>query len=151
MSQPAPWTPIPQDVSLLPVLRALEECHTQVGRSSFPVMEALGLTMPQFDVLVTLGDTSGMTTKDLGLQSLTTKGSLLPILERLEARGLIHRCKGTVDCRQTIVALTPEGQALYETAFATYLKAMRPRIDNLAAAEQAELVRLLKKLGQAFT
>lgn len=151
MSQPTPWTPIPQDVSLLPVLRALEECHTQVARSSYALMDQLGLTVPQFDVLVTLGDTQGMTCKDLGNLSLTTKGSLLPILDRLEAKGLIHRCKGEADSRQTIVALSPEGQALYEQVFTAYLEAMRPRIDQLSAAEQTELVRLLHKLRKAYT
>lgn len=144
------WTPVPQDVSLLPVLRALVECHTQVERTGTRHIEALGLTMPQFDVLVTLGDEPGMTCKDLGELSLTTKGSLLPILDRLEAKGLIHRCKGTQDSRQTIVALTEAGQALYEQAFTAHLAEMRPRIAALSEPEQAELVRLLRVLKEAF-
>jgi DNA-binding MarR family transcriptional regulator len=145
-----PWTPLPQDVSLLPVLRQLEECHTQVSRTMTRFVEGQGLTMPQFDVLVTLGDMAGMTCKQLGEQSLTTKGSLLPILDRLEAKGLVRRAKGEQDSRQTIVSVTDEGQALYQEVFTAYLAAVQPLLAMLTASEQQDLVRLLIKLKKAF-
>lgn len=147
---PAPWQPLPQDVSLVPVLRQLEECHSQVGRTAARFVEARGLTMPQFDVLVTLGDMAGLTCRQLGEQSLTTKGSLLPILDRLEAKGLIRRAKGEQDSRQTIVSLTDEGQRLYQEAFGGYLHLVRERLQGLTESEQAELIRLLIKLKTTF-
>jgi DNA-binding MarR family transcriptional regulator len=152
MTEPAtPWTPLAQDVSLLPVIRQLLECHVQVDRVSNRLVEAQGLTMPQFDVIATLGDTAGMTCKELGAQSLTTKGSLLPILDRLEAKGLICRAKGEKDSRQTIVSLTDEGQALYQHVFPEFVTAMRARVDALSPADQAELIRLLQALKGAFS
>jgi MarR family 2-MHQ and catechol resistance regulon transcriptional repressor len=151
MAASSPWEPLAQDVSLLPVLRQLVECHTLFERAASRLVETQGLTLPQFDVLVTLGDLpGGLTTKEVGEQSLTTKGSLLPILDRLEARGLVHRRKGEKDSRQTIVALTAEGQALYEHAFTAHLAAMCPKLDVLSSAEQTVLVRLLQQLKTAF-
>ena len=149
-AQPRPWTPIPQDVSLLPVLRGLEECHAQVGRLAARFLENQGLTMAQFDVLVTLGDTPGMTCKDLGAWSLTTKGTLLPILDRLEAKGLVSRSKGAEDRRQTIIFLTDAGQTLYQQVFTAYLAETGPRLAVFSPEEHDELVRLLNKLRAAF-
>ena len=146
----SPWTPLPQGESLLPVVRSLVESQHAVDRVSRQLVEAWGLTMPQFDVIATLGDTAGMTCKQLGEQSLTTKGALLPILDRLEAKGLIRRAKGEQDSRQTIVSLTDAGQALYEAVFPAFLAAMRARLSALPPHDQAELVRLLRALRQAF-
>ncbi|MDB5096393.1 MAG: Transcriptional regulator, MarR family [Cyanobacteria bacterium RYN_339] len=144
------WQPIPQEISQVPVLRATTETHLHLDRWISRYFDTLGLTGPQFDVLVTLGDLDGLTVKEVGDQSLTTKGSLIPILDRLVAKGLVHRCKGTVDCRQTIVSLTPEGQALYQQAFSGFLAEVRPRLETLTQDEQTELVRLLTKLKSAF-
>lgn len=144
------WTPIPQEVSMTPVLRATAECQLHLERWLNRYFETLDLTGPQFDVLVTLGDLPGLTVKEVGEQSLITKGTLLPILDRLESRGLVRKCKGTVDCRQTIVSLTPQGQELYQTAFTGMLAAVRPRLDTLTPAEQQELIRLVTKLKNAF-
>src|SRR5687768_16642435 len=103
-----------EDVSLLPVLRALTECYYTVGRCSERHIQELNLTTSQFDVIVTLGDTDGMTCKELGEKTLITKGTLTPVLDRLEAKGLVVRKKGEQDARQTYIILTPEGQALFE-------------------------------------
>ncbi|MBC7543886.1 MAG: MarR family transcriptional regulator, partial [Candidatus Sericytochromatia bacterium] len=80
---PEPHIPLSNDVSLLPVLRALVECHTQIGRVASRSIEAMDLTHSQFDVLATLGDTAGMTCKALGELTLITKGTLSPVLDRM--------------------------------------------------------------------
>lgn len=134
----------------MPVLNALIRCFTQVDRVCQRHIEDLGLTPAQFDVLATLGDTAGMTCKTLGDETLITRGTLIPVLDRLEVKGLISRCKGEADSRQTIVRLTPEGQATYERTFQAYLAVVRPYLEALAPQEKADLIRLLGKLGAAF-
>jgi DNA-binding MarR family transcriptional regulator len=138
-------------VSLLPVLRALVECHTQIERVASRELEARGLTHAQFDVLVTLGDMPGMTCGALGERTLITKGTLTPVLNRLEAKGLIRRAKSATDKRQVLISLTPAGQALYERTFLPHVQTMQPRFDILSPAEQQELIRLLHKLKGRFT
>ena len=142
--------PIPNDVSLLPVLRHLTECYLQVDRTTTRQIEATGLTHPQFDVLVTLGDTDGLSCKALGEQTFITKGTLTSILDRLEAKGLVVRSRGVQDTRQIYCKLTPEGQALYERIFLPFVESVRPRIGVLSQQEQDQLVALLQKLKTGF-
>ena len=143
--------PIPQDVSLLPLARALARCQQQHDRVAARYMESHGLTPSQFDALAVLGDTEGMTMKELSQLSLITGGTLTPVLDRMEAKGLVTRCKGTQDSRQTIVALTPEGQALYEQAFLPFVKHMRSFSDKLTPEEQQTLATLLHKFADALS
>ncbi len=138
--------PIPQDASLLPVHRAIFACTQQLQRLGSRFIESFGLTPSQFDVLVTLGDTEGMLCKTLSKDSLIFGGTLNPVVERLAAKGLVKRAKGELDCRQTIVALTPEGQALYERMFPAFVAEMRGYQSMLTDAEQDQLATLLRKL-----
>lgn len=142
--------PSPEDESLLPVLRALESCRAVISRVLEPQIEAMGLTPAQFDVLATLGDTPGMTNKELGERTLITRGTLTPVLDRMEAKGLVHRCKGATDARQTLVSLTPEGQAAFERTFYPHVAQARRYLDRLDPGEQEQLVALLGKLRHAF-
>lgn len=145
-----PHEPISNDVSLLPVLRQLSETYLQVSRLASREIEKTGLTHAQFDVVVTLGDTPGLTCKELGEQTFITKGTLTSVLDRLEAKGLCVRAKDQPDSRQTRVALTSEGQTLYEEVFMPFIATMKPRFDVLSPAEQETLIALLQKLKAEF-
>ena len=144
------WTPIPDDVSLLPTMRALFACQAEVSRVSSRHLNSLGLTPARFEVLSALGDTDGMTVKELADRSLTTKGNLLHVLGHLESQGLIRRTKCKPDHRQTHVSLTPEGQALYERTFMVHIEAMRAYFDQLEPDESETLTALLGKLTGIF-
>ena len=150
MAPTDPRYPVSQDVSLVPIFRLLATCSQKAERMMARHLEAEGLTPSQFDVLATLGDTEGMTFKALSQQSLVTGGTLTPVLTRLEAKGLVKRCKGTRDTRQTIVSLTPAGQALYEKTFLPFIDVARRYEDRLTPEEQAQLVGLLTKFEAAF-
>ena len=139
------------DISLLPAFRALVECHATVGRASARYIEATGLTPSQFDVLVALGDLPGLTCSELGRRTLITKGTLTPVIDRLEARGLVHRERGADDHRQVVVALTPAGQAEYERVFYPHVALMRAHLDRMPPDRQDHLIALLAELRAAFS
>lgn len=141
---------VSEDVSMLPILRALTECYHTVGRISERHIQEMGLTGSQFDVIVTLGDLSGMTCKDLGEKTLITKGTLTPVLDRLEAKGLVVRKKGEQDARQTYISLTPEGQKVYEATFLKHVDFMKQYFKQMPDADQTQLIGLLKQLRQIF-
>lgn len=141
---------VSEDVSLLPVLRALTECYHTVGRVSERHIQELGLTGSQFDVIATLGDLSGMTCKELGEKTLITKGTLTPVLDRLEAKGLVARRKGEQDARQTYISLTPEGQQVYEATFLKHVDYMNQFFKQMPDADQTQLIALLQKLKRLF-
>ena len=130
---------------MLPIYRLLNLCTRGTDRVMTRYLEESGLTLSQFDVLATLGDTTGLSFKELSQQSLVTGGTLTPVLNRLEAKGLINRCKGERDSRQTIISLTPEGQALYEQVFLPLVDHARTYEERLTPEEHADLVRLLTK------
>lgn len=140
----------PQDESLLPTFRALMACARQVERVASRHVETLGLTLPQFDVITTLGDTQGMTVSEIAERTLITRGTLKPVLDRLEARGMVRRCKGERDARQVVVSLTEDGQALYEKTFPLHLAFLKQLIDNVPQDHQSQLISLLGELEQAF-
>ncbi|MBO9539304.1 MarR family transcriptional regulator [bacterium] len=142
---------IPDDGPRLPVLRALYRTFAAVDRVSARHIDSLGLTQARFDVISTLGDTPGMTVKQLCDAALITKGTLLHVLGSLEALELVERGKGEHDQRQTIVSLTPKGQALYEETFLPHVGYMRQFFEQLTPQEQATLVFLLGRLEDVFT
>ena len=77
-----------------------------------PVLEPLGLTHPQYLVLLALWERSPRTVRDLGETLLLEPATLSPLLKRLEASGLITRERSTVDERTLDVQLTSVGRAL---------------------------------------
>lgn len=146
-----PWKPLPNNVSQLPALRALYRSFAAVDRTSARHIESLGLTQPRFDVLSALGDTPGMTVKDLCDTTLITKGTALHVIASLEKLGLVERSKGEQDQRQTIVSLTPKGQALYEDTFLVHVEYMKQFFETLNPQERDNLIALLGKVEKAFS
>jgi DNA-binding MarR family transcriptional regulator len=76
-----------------------------------------GLTHAQFDIIATLGNTSGMSYKELGERTLITKGTLTGVIERLEQKGLVVRAQSSDDKRSFFVRLTPAGDTVFADVF----------------------------------
>lgn len=131
-------------------LRQLIGCTQAFERYAAPHIRSLGLTESQFDVLATLGNTSGMTCKELGEKTLITKGTLTGVLDRLEGRGLIARRADAVDARRTHIALTGAGAALFESAFPAHLAHLRRAFGRLSDGELRQLRGQLTQLREAF-
>lgn len=134
----------------LRTLRALIETTARVVCVSNRNVETLGLTPAQFDVLATLGDTPGMTCKQLTEGTLITKGTLTGVLDRLEARGLISRTRGESDSRQVFISLTSEGESMFRATFQPHIDFLSQFAQRMPESHQAELIRLLQELQAAF-
>ena len=98
------------------VLRELLRTHQTFLSDAASHVHTLDLTLPQFDIIITLGNTTGMTFKELGEKTLITKVTLTGVITRLEDKGLVQRGSET-DGRSQIVRLTAKGEALYEQTF----------------------------------
>lgn len=81
-----------------------------------PLLDELGLTYPQYLVLLVLWERGESPVKDLGAALQLDYGTLSPLLKRLEANGLVRRTRRADDERSVAVALTEEGQALRDRA-----------------------------------
>jgi DNA-binding MarR family transcriptional regulator len=77
-----------------------------------PVLEAIGLTHPQYLVMLALWERSPRTVRDLGDALLLEPATLSPLLKRLETAGLVTRTRNARDDRALDIELTAEGRAL---------------------------------------
>src|SRR5207247_836872 len=133
------------------VLRPLVETYFAFIRRDDPHIRSLGLTPSQFDVIATLGDTEGMTCKELSEATLVTKGTLTGVLDRLEAKGLIQRDAVIGDRRRVTIRLTDKGQALFEKILPTHAAFLRPYFEQALTRREADQLRtLLLRLRDGF-
>jgi len=112
----------------------------------------LGLTYPQYLVMLVLWERDGLPVKDIGERLFLDSGTLTPLLKRLEAAELIKRTRSTEDERQVLIALTSRGQALREKARAVpqaILAASACSVTELSAMKN-ELIALRDRLNAAL-
>src|SRR3569832_2323767 len=76
-----------------------------------PLLDRLGLTYPQYLVLLVLWERDGIAVKEIGERLHLDSGTLTPLLKRLEQAGLIKRTRSSEDERQVLIDLTAQGQA----------------------------------------
>jgi MarR family transcriptional regulator, organic hydroperoxide resistance regulator len=117
-----------------------------------PLLGRLGLTYPQYLVMLVLWERDGLSVKEVGERLFLDSGTLTPLLKRLEAADLIKRSRGTEDERQVLIALTSRGQALREKARAVpqaILAASACALTELSAMK-SELVALRDRLNAAL-
>ncbi|MDB5803545.1 MAG: MarR family transcriptional regulator [Betaproteobacteria bacterium] len=134
----------------LRTLRSLAECYHAFERYSAAQVRGFGLTPPQFDIVATLGNTPGMSFKELGEKTLITKGTLTGVIDRLELRGLVKRAQSRSDGRSTIVRLTRKGEELFAAIFPPHVAYLRVPFAALDDAELAHFEALAEKLRAAF-
>ena len=136
--------------SFLPLLRELARCYQAFESHSAAHIRTLGLTPAQFDLVATLGNTSGMSFKELGEKTLITKGTLTGVVDRLVAKRLVRRVASVSDGRSQIVSLTGKGEALFARVFPAHLAHLRKVFTSVGAEELAQAHAALTRLRLAF-
>lgn len=81
-----------------------------------PLLEPLGITYPQYLVLLVLWEKDNQLVSDISHRLELESNTITPLLQRMEKEGLVSRSKGVVDGRQTLVSLTKKGIRLQEQA-----------------------------------
>lgn len=82
------------------------------NRAYKPLLDALGLTYPQYLVMIALWARDDQTVGELGDKLFLESSTVTPLLKRLEAMGHVSRARDPADERQVRVRLTPAGSAL---------------------------------------
>lgn len=93
--------------------RAMTGCYR-------PMLEGLGLTYPQYLVMLVLWERGDATVTGIGTALQLETGTLSPLLKRLEGLGLVTRTRQAVDERSVLIALSPAGRALEGAATAAH-------------------------------
>ena len=109
-----------------------------------------GLTPSQADVIFTLGNTAGMTFKEISEWTLITKGTLTGVVDRLERKDLVKRVASTDDRRSTRVVLTHQGEKVFEEQFPRQVRYLQERFGRLSRSEKQEAERLLRRIKELF-
>jgi DNA-binding MarR family transcriptional regulator len=79
------------------------------NRAYKPLLDALGLTYPQYLAMFALWECNDLSVKELGDLLRLDSGTLTPLLKRLEAMGLVRRARDPEDERSVRISLTPAG------------------------------------------
>ncbi|MDQ1040926.1 DNA-binding MarR family transcriptional regulator [Streptomyces sp. V3I8] len=116
-----------------------------------PLLDELGLTYPQYLVMLVLWEQDSISVRDLGTALQLESSTLSPLLKRLEANGLLRRERRTDDERSVALRLTDAGVRLQERADAVPLAmgdamGLTPEQDAMAK----QLLRLLTANVSAF-
>jgi len=81
-----------------------------------PYLDALGITYPQYLVLLVLWETDKLTVGEIASKLLLNTNTITPLLKRMEAQELIKRKRSGTDERKVIIALTKQGKNLQASA-----------------------------------
>jgi DNA-binding MarR family transcriptional regulator len=111
-------TQAPCDALLLDnqVCFALHSTSLLMTKVYKPLLQALGLTYPQYLAMLVLWEQDGLTVGEISQRLLTDPGSLTPLLKRLESEGLLKRSRSREDERVVLVQLTDKGRDLQAEA-----------------------------------
>lgn len=138
--------------SFIPLMQELAGAY-----QAFSLYDAEGLrksgsdlTPSQARVIFTLGESEGMTCKDIGDITLITKGTLTGVVDRLEEKGLVERWSVEGDGRKTIVALTRRGKRVFQKEFPRHIGFLKEKFDKLSATDRKQAVQVLEKIKDLF-
>jgi MarR family transcriptional regulator, organic hydroperoxide resistance regulator len=109
-----------------------------------PLLEPLGLTYPQYLVMLVLWEADGVTVGQVGERLALDSGTLTPLLKRLESAGLVQRLRDTADERRVLLQLTPAGRAL--KARASRVPVLVAQASGCSLGEVGALTRQLQAL-----
>lgn len=105
------------------------------------LLDDLGLTYPQYLVMLSLWETDSVTVSALGERLHLDSGTLTPLLKRLEQAGLLGRHRDEADERRVRVTLTPGGRALRARALN-----IPTQLQHSLACDNAEVADLVRRL-----
>lgn len=108
-----------------------------------PMLDELGLTYPQYLVMLVLWEDQPRSVRELGEELGLDSGTLSPLLKRLESLGLVERRRSSEDERRVEVFLTDSG-----TALSAKSSAIPRRLADAAGLSAAELDQLRETLGR---
>jgi DNA-binding MarR family transcriptional regulator len=131
---------------------ALYSASHAMTKTYKPMLDRLGLTYPQYLVMLVLWEQDAILVKDIGARLFLDSGTLTPLLKRLESNGLVSRNRNPLDERQVRVSLTDQGRTLRADAEAIPAQVLCASGQELAAlgSMRSELARVRDDLFRAL-
>jgi MarR family transcriptional regulator, organic hydroperoxide resistance regulator len=133
-----PLTPAP-----LRVYFRFLRLHRRVAAAIAAELKAIGLSIPQFDLLSTLTEREGTTQQELAERLYVTKGNVSGLVDRLVQAGLVERRAAAGDRRSHALHLTGKGRELAERGIAVQREYVTRTLGRLPDRDLAELERIV--------
>ena len=130
---------------------ALYSATNAFNRVYKPLLASLGLTYPQYLVMMVLWEQDHITVSRIGERLFLDSGTLTPLLKRLESAGLVRRVRDAQDERRVMIELTSAGANLRDKAKKVpegILQAAACSVDDLISLKEA-VVALRDRLRDA--
>lgn len=132
--------------AIIAMMRVQWRLHDLASRMT----KAHGLTLPHFDVLVTLRLSEGISQQELAKRLLVTKGNVCVIAQKLEMEGLIERRSDPTDQRFHRLYLTEAGRKMLARIYPEHVALNARVMGGLSVAEQRTLHDLLARVDEAL-
>ncbi|HLM69280.1 MAG TPA: MarR family transcriptional regulator [Longimicrobium sp.] len=126
----------------------LNRAQRAIGERARRQIERQGLRPTEFAVLEALFHKGPLTLGQVGERVLVTSGSVTPVADKLEQRGLIQRRISPEDRRVCYAELTEAGRALIGGIFPDHAEVIRGATDGLTVEEKRIATALLRRLGR---
>ena len=117
--------------------------QTRINLAITERVRALGLSVPQCDVLTTLTEREGLSQQELAERLYVTKGNISGLIDRLEAAKLVERRSLESDKRSHAIYLTPQGRDLAEQGIAVQRRFVLDTLGRMAPDDLAKFESLL--------
>lgn len=124
-----------------------------ITRRYKPYLDELGITYPQYLVLLVLWENDDLTVNQITAKLILNTNTVTPLLKRMEKLGLIHRRRSDTDERRVLVSLSEKGIKLRETAAkipARLAKGLIPEVLSITETMELKktLYRIIRKLRE---
>ena len=118
-----------------------------ITRGYQPHLEKLGITYPQYLVLMVLWEEDGVTVNDIAAKLILNTNTVTPLLKRMEVMGIISRRRSMADERKVLITLTEKGRKMRDEAAAIPLQLVEELQQvGITAEELMELKQRLDRL-----
>jgi DNA-binding MarR family transcriptional regulator len=129
-----------------------------ITREYQPHLEKLGITYPQYLVLLVLWETDGITVNDISAKLILNTNTITPLLKRMESMGIITRKRSDNDERKVVISLTQKGREMRSSASTIPQELVTGLQDGTLSVEKLtqlrdnlnELVDILKQKGKTI-
>ena len=140
-----PVLPDPDELELRTWVQMMRT-FTRMARRLEQALEGHGLSLPQFDVLATLGRDEGITQQELAKRLLVTKGNVCGMIDRMEAGGWVERRPDPDDRRANRLLLTRRGRSLLSRVMPEQFAVVKRMMSVLTTPELQSLYQFLDRL-----
>jgi DNA-binding MarR family transcriptional regulator len=106
-----------------------------------PHLDQLGITYPQYLVLMVLWETDNIAVSEITRRLILNTNTITPVLKRMEAQGIIKRQRSEEDERKVIITLTPKGKELQIEAASIPEKLVAGLVSNNVEAETLQTLK----------